>query len=162
MVALPLPMLTWRFGILIGMGMVGFRPIRTAPTLWVVVMLYILLDFIDCIWDPLAEARLQNLIASEARATVSSIVNYAGGLMELLGIVVLALLLGGHSEQLSEIVPDLVTAFSGGAPAPAEAPLTQLGLAVPDLAIVVLIGSALLALPFLLLSARARGIRSPR
>ena len=125
-----------------------------APTLWILVVLYILLDFIDHIWDPLAEARLQRLITSDARATVSSIVSYAGGLMELLGIAVLALLLGEHSEQLSEIVPDLVTAFSGGAPAGAEPALTGFGLTVPDLAIVVLIASGLLALPFVQLSAK--------
>jgi hypothetical protein len=133
-----------------------------APTLWVVVGLYVLLDFIDRIWDPLAEARLQRLITSDARATVSSIVSYAGGLTELLGIAVLALLLGEHSEQLSEMVPDLVTAFSGGAPAATEAPLTRFGLAVPDLAIVALIGSGLLALPFLLLSAKHGARRSPQ
>lgn len=133
-----------------------------APKLWIVVVLNILLDFIDRIWDPLAEARLQRLINSDAWATVSSIVSYAGGLMELLGIAVLAVLLGEHSEQLSEIVPDLVTAFSGGAPYGVEAPLTRFGLAVPDLAIVVLIGSGLLALPFVLLSARHRASRSPK
>ncbi len=126
-----------------------------APVLGVLIFLYILFDFVDCVWDPVANARLQAMVASESRATVASIVNHLGGLMELLGITVLALLLGEHSDQLSELVPDLVAAFSGGASGVSEAPMTRVGLSVPDLAIAVFVFSLLLALPFILLSASA-------
>ena len=125
-----------------------------AAWLWLLVVLYVLLDFLDCVWDPVANAHLQSLLSSDARATVVSIVNHAGGLMELFGIAVFAWLLATHSEQLSDIVPDLVTAFSGEVLPLAHAPVTLFGLAVPDLAIVIFIFSALLALPFLVLSAR--------
>ena len=129
--------------------------------LWLVIVLYVLLDFLDALWDPVADAHLQSLVTSDTRATIASIVNHAGGLMELLGIVVFAWMLGEHSEQLSEIVPDLVSAFSGEQPPVAEAPITQFGLAIPDLVIVVFILSALLALPFILLSAKHAARRSP-
>jgi len=131
-----------------------------APLVVVVIGLYILLDFVDCLWDPVANARLQTLVASQNRATVVSTVNQAGGVMELLGVAVLALLLGEHSEQLSETVPDLITAFSGGGSRIMAAPVMQFGLSVPDLAIVLFMSSLLLALPFILLSARSRQLRS--
>jgi len=124
-----------------------------SPLLVTVIVLYVLLDFVDYVWDPVADAHLQTLIESQTRATVVSIVSHAIGVIELLGIGLFALLLGEHSEQLDDIVPDLVTAFSGGAPRATAAPLTQFGLQVPDLAIVVFMFVALLALPFLLLSA---------
>ena len=123
-----------------------------SSALWLVVMLYVLLDFFDGVWDPVADAHLQSLLSSSTRATVVSIVSHGGGVMELLGIGVFAWLLGEHSEQLGDIVPDLVSAFSGGEQVVVEAPLTQFGLAIPDLAIVVFVFSALLALPFILLS----------
>lgn len=127
-----------------------------APLLAVVIGLYILLDFVDGVWDPVANARLQTLVTSQSRATVASTVNHAGGVMELLGLAVLVLLLGEHSEQLSDAVPDLITAFSGRESHVMAAPVMQYGLSVPDLAIVVLMFSLLLALPFILLSARSR------
>ena len=55
---------------------------------------------------------------------------------------------------MSDIVPDLVTSFSGAVQPLTDAPATLFGLAVPDLAIVIFIFSSLLALPFILLSAR--------
>jgi MFS family permease len=126
-----------------------------SPLLVTVIVLYILLDFVDGVWDPVADAHLQTMIESQTRATVVSIVSHAIGAIELLGIGLFALLLGEHSEQLDDIVPDLITAFSGGAPPATAAPLTDIGLQVPDLAIVVFMFVALLALPFLLLSAKA-------
>jgi carboxynorspermidine decarboxylase len=122
--------------------------------LWLVIVLYVLLDFFDAVWDPVAAAHLQSLLSSDTRATVASIVDHAGGLMELLGIAAFAWMLGEYNEQLSEIVPDLLTAFSGGEQAVADVPVAQFGLAIPDLVIVVFILSALLALPFILLSSR--------
>lgn len=132
-----------------------------SPLLGVVIALYILLDFFDCVWDPVAEAHLQHLIDSDNRATVTSIVSHAGGVMELAGIAVFALLLGEYSEPLSDSVPDLISAFSGEAGTAVEAPLSALGLAVPDLAIVVFMLAALLALPFIWLSASARRGAAP-
>ena len=133
----------------------------TTTYIWLVIILYVLLDFFDAVWDPVADAHLQTLLSSGTRATVASIVDHAGGLVELLGIAVFALMLGEHSEQLSEIVPDLVSAFSGGGQSVADVPVTQFGLAIPDLVIVVFILSALLALPFILLSTRHVVRRAP-
>ena len=125
-----------------------------------VIVLYILLDFVDCVWDPVANARLQTLVASPSRATVVSTVNQAGGVIELLGIAVLALLLGEHSERVSEAVPDLITAFSGGEVGTVAVPVVQLGLSVPDLAIVLFMFALMPVLPFILLSARSEQVRS--
>jgi MFS family permease len=128
-----------------------------APLLEIVIVLYVLLDFFDGIWDPVAEAHLQTLISSDTRATVVSIVNYAGGIMELFGIAIFGWLLGEHSKALSDSVPDLVSAFSGEATQQlAQVPLSLFQLPLPDLAIVIFIFSALLALPFVLLSAWAK------
>ncbi|MBU1139245.1 MAG: MFS transporter, partial [Proteobacteria bacterium] len=93
-------------------------------SLWLVIFLYVLLDFFDAVWDPVADLHLQTLLSSDTRATVASIVDHAGGLMELLGIAMFAWMLGEHSEQLSEIVPDLVSAFSGGDQPVAVMPVT--------------------------------------
>ncbi len=127
-----------------------------AAYLWLLIILYVLLDFFDCVWDPVASAHLQSMLPSQTRATAVSMVGHAGGLVELLGIAVFAWLLGEHSAQLGAAVPDLVTAFSGLVSVPAAAPQSGLGLAIPDLAIVIFVGAALLALPFLGLSARSR------
>jgi fucose permease len=126
------------------------------PSLLTVIVLYIVLDFVDCVWDPVAGAHLQNLITSASRATVTSTVTHLGGLMELAGIGLLALLLGEHSEQLSNSIPDLVSAFSGETTAAVTPPTGWLGLSVPDLAIILFALSGLLALPFLVLSGRGR------
>lgn len=127
-----------------------------APVFQIVIALYILLDFFDGIWDPVADAHLQTLIESETRATVVSILSYAGGMMELFGIALFAWLLGEYSEALSDSVPDIISAFSGEVAHMAEVPKSLFQLPLPDLAIVIFIFSALLALPFLLLSARAK------
>ncbi|MGD8589092.1 MAG: MFS transporter [Chromatiales bacterium] len=127
-----------------------------SPILEVVIVLYVLLDFFDGIWDPVAEAHLQTLIRSESRATVVSIVSYAGGMMEMFGIAVFAWLLGEHSEALSDSVPDLISAFSGEPEQVAEVPRSLLQIALPDLAILIFVFSALLALPFVFLSARVK------
>ena len=124
-------------------------------TFWLVVALYIALDFFDCVWDPVASAHLQSQLASETRATVSSIVTHLGGLVELLGIGLLALLMGEHSTVLSAMVPDLVDAFAGGVNQPVQIAVGTLGLTVPDLAIVLFGLSGLLAMPFLIRSARS-------
>ena len=59
-------------------------------------------------------------------------------------------------EQLSEIVSDLLSGFSGGERFVVAAPLTSLNLVIPDLVIVILILSTLLALPYIVLSVRCR------
>ncbi len=128
-----------------------------APVLGVVITLYILLDFFDGVWDPVADAHLQTMIPADSRATVVSIANHAGGIMELLGIAIFAWLLSEHAEQLDDIVPDPVSAFTGGSTMPPEMPVTHFMLSVPDLAIVVFVFSALLALPLVLLSGRSSG-----
>ena len=127
-----------------------------APWLEVVIVLYVLLDFYDGVWDPVAEAHLQTLISSESRATVVSIINYAGGMMELLGIALFAWLLGEHGDALHDSVPDLISAFSGESSAVTEIPSTVLQLSLADFAILIFVFSALLALPCILLSARYR------
>jgi len=131
------------------------------PALWLVLVLYIALDFFDCVWDPVASAHLQSQLPSDTRATVVSIVTHLGGIMELAGIGVLALLMGEHSDMLSDMVPDLVEAFSGGSAEPVQIPLGRFGLTLPDLAIVLFGLWGLLALPFLVMSARSgRGSKS--
>jgi len=134
------------------MPVVAVSSLFVAPVLEVVIVLYILLDFFDGVWDPVADTHLQTMVTSDRRATIVSITNYGGGIMELLGIAVFAWLLGEHAEQLSELVPDPVSAFSGGSLPVTDMSLTQFMLSVPDLAIVVFVCSAVFALPFVLLS----------
>lgn len=131
------------------------------PALWLVLVLYIALDFLDRVWDPVASAHLQSQLSTETRATVSSIVTHLGGLLELLGIGLLALLMGEHSAVLGDMVPDLVDAFDGSAGQPVQIAVGTLGLTVPDLAIVLFGLSGLLALPFLILSARSNHRPTP-
>jgi hypothetical protein len=127
-----------------------------APVLGAVIVLYIVLGFFDNVWDPVAEARLQDLISSDTRATVSSLVSHAGGVMELLGIALLSLLLGEYSDEFGEVIPDLVAAFSGEVSGAGGAP-SKFGLPLPDFAILVFVGIPLLALPFIYLSAKGNG-----
>lgn len=120
------------------------------PALWLVLVMYALLVFFDGIWDPVADARLHSMIPSASRATVGSTVNQLGGVARLGGIGLFGLLLGEHSEALSEAMPDLVDAFSGGVSTHLDIPIGLFGLPIPDLAIVVFVVVGLAAIPFLL------------
>lgn len=120
--------------------------------LWFVVVLMVLLQTFDCLWDPVADARLHAMIPSQYRATIGSTVNQLGELANLIGLGAFALLLSEHSESLRDFVPDLVEAFSGGVATPVEVPAPLWGLPLPDLAIVLFVLSGLLAVPFVLRS----------
>ena len=124
-------------------------------SLAIVLLLYVTLDFIDDIWDPVALARLQLLLPSTHRATIVAAVQEFSALMQLAALGGFALLLGQNSEALEAATPNLVEAFSGHAPPPAQLPAQFLGLPVPDLAIVLFIAVGLLALPFIVASGRA-------
>lgn len=121
------------------------------PGLWVIVSLYLMLAFFDGVWDPVAEAKLHTMIPSATRATVGSTINQLGGMANLAGIGMFALLLGEHSEAMREATPDIVTAFSGGLSTHTQVPVSLFGLPVPDLAIVIFVLAGLLAVPFLVL-----------
>ena len=121
------------------------------PGLGMIVPLYLLLAFFDGVWDPVADAKLHSMIPSESRATVGSTVNQLGGMANLGGIGMFALLLGEHSEAMQEATPDIVQAFSGGVSTHVEVPISWFGLPVPDLAIVAFVLAGLVAVPFLVL-----------
>lgn len=130
----------------------------TGPGLWPVILLALFLTFFDAVWDPVAEARLHGLIPSAQRATLGSIVNQVSVVAEVAGIGIFGLLLGEQSEALEAAIPDLLTAFSGGAATHVDLPTGLFGLPVPDLAIVMFVLAGLLAVPFLL-PGRAPGSR---
>ena len=122
------------------------------PALNLVVLLYLLLAFFDCVWDPVAEARLHKMIPSSQRATMGSMVNQFSSVADIAGMGVFALLLGQHSEALRQATPDIVEAFSGGHSTVSEVPLGLFGLPIPDLAIVLFVLAGLVAVPFIVLS----------
>ncbi len=124
-------------------------------SLAILLALYVLLDFFDDIWDPIALTRLQLLMPSSHRATIMAAVQEFSALAQLLALGGFALLLGQHSEALEAATPNLVEAFSGHAPAPPHLPAVFLGLPAPELAIVLFIGFGLLALPFIIAARRA-------
>ena len=140
--------------------LVGFIAASAALTLlffaepgWPIVFaLYLLFAAADQVWDPVAEAKLHQLIPSATRATTVSVVNQIAGLAELAGFAALAWLLGEHSDALRSATPDLVAAFRGNPATPEDVPVGWLDLPVPDLAVVLFIASGLLAIPFLLYS----------
>lgn len=121
---------------------------------WVVFGLYVLLGTLDQMWDPVALARLQRDIPSKHRAALSSVMYEAQGLAQLLGLGLFGALLGSRSQQLSNVTPDLVDAFSGHARPAGTVPAGLLGLSLPDLAIVVFVVVGVVAVPFILLSQR--------
>lgn len=121
-----------------------------------VACLYVLLGFLDRMWDPVALARVQDEIPSTHRAAISSLVSQASGLAELGGLGLFAVLLGSDSGQLREATPDLVQAFSGHAHVRVAAPTGWFGLPLPDLGIVLFVLAGVAAVPFVLLAARAR------
>lgn len=122
----------------------------------IVACLYVLLGSLDRVWDPVALARLQDEIPSSHRAALGSLVYQAGGIAELGGLGLFALLLGSKSAQLRDATPDLVEAFSGHAHVTAAVPSGWFGLPLPDVAIVVFVLLGLGAVPFVVLAARAR------
>lgn len=125
------------------------------PGLWAVVMLFLFLVFFDAVWDPVADAQMHDLIPSERRATIGSIINQASGVAMVAGIGLFALLLGGRSESLQAATPDLITAFSGGVSTRVDLPTGLFGLPIPDLAIMMFVLAGLGAVPFLMV-ARAK------
>ncbi len=125
-------------------------------TVGVVVVLFVLLDFLDRVWDPVSLARLQEDIPSVHRAAIGSLVYQANGLAQLGGLGLFALVLGSHSRQLREATPDLLEAFRGHSHVAATVPTGLLGLPVPDAAIVVFVLVGVTAVPFVVLAARAR------
>lgn len=126
-------------------------------TVAVVVVLFVVLGFVDRMWDPVSLARIQRDIPSEHRAALNSLVYQANGLAQLAGLALFGMLLGRHSEELRNVTPDLVDAFSGTSSPMADVPTGLFGLPVPDLAIVVFIFVGVLAVPFLVLARRASG-----
>ncbi len=142
---------------ILGAGVMIFR-----PGLWITGFLYVALTFVDCVFDPLSLGHLQRLLPSSYRATATSTVMQLGGILELLGIGMFAMLLGEHSEEISESMPDLIEIFTGAATSVPQTPIVWPGLAVPDLAIVLFGASGLLSLPLLLWSATARKAEESR
>lgn len=129
-------------------------------SLIIVLALYVFLDFLDDVWDPVALARLQRLMPSDHRATIMAAVQEFSAVAQLGALGLFALMLGEHSEALEAATPNLVEAFSGRTGPVAPLPAQFLGLAVPDLAIVLFIGFGLLALPFIWAAGRAeRSVR---
>lgn len=124
-------------------------------SLMIIVALYVVLDFLDDVWDPVALARLQLLMPSSHRATIMAAVQEFSALAQLLALGAFALMLGRHSKALEAATPDLVEAFSGHAPPPPHLPAVFLGLPVPELAIVMFIAFGLLALPFIAAARKA-------
>lgn len=127
----------------------------------VLVALYVVLGFADRMWDPVALARIQRDIPSMHRATINSVVYQVNGLAQVVGLAMLGLLLGRHSGALREATPDLVDAFTGRAQPVPDVPTSLLGLPVPDLAIVLFVGAAVVAVPFIVLARRAGGGTAP-
>lgn len=126
----------------------------TRPGLWLAVVICLVFNIIDDLWDPIADARLQSLIPSSCRATAASIINQAKELANSAGIGAFALLLGRHSEELRQATPDLIEAFSGGVSTMPQVPKGLFGLPIPDLALVLFTFVGLVAIPLLIHSQR--------
>ena len=112
--------------------------------------LCLLLDFCEVVWDPVAQAHLQEILPSRHRATLAAAVNQLNGLAELAGYGVFLLMLGEQAEALKQATPDLVDAFSGGVVTIGQVPSGMFGLPLPDSAIVVFMLIGLLAVPIVL------------
>ncbi len=126
--------------------------------LFTLLALYVVLDLLDDIWDPIALAQLQGRTPSARRATVSSVVYQLGAGAQLLGLGAFATLLGAYSEELRDATPDLLSAFSGVTEALPEPSVVALGLPVAELALVAFLGLGVLAAP-LVAASRARDRR---
>ena len=122
----------------------------------VIIMLWVALGFVDRMWDPVAMARLQEDIPSEHRAAISSLVYQANGVAELVGLGLLAGLLGSRSAQLRNATPDLVSTFTERTSTAGAVPTGLFGLPVPDVAILLLVMVSVLAVPFVFMARRAR------
>jgi MFS family permease len=122
-----------------------------SPPLLAIVCLLIFFNLIDDLWDPIADAILHSYIPSSVRATVGSIVNQFSELVGLAGLAIFALMLGKHSEQIDEAIPNLVDAFKGVLPKNIDMPLSFFGLEVQDSALVLFTVASLLAVPIMML-----------
>lgn len=123
--------------------------------------LFVALSLLDAMWDPLAMTRLHELIPSEQRATLGSVVNQATGLATVLGLGALGLVLGASSEELQALSPDLFAAFTGELDVLPAVATGWLGVPVPDLALLGFVAVGLLAVPLVRMSGRAGGDREP-
>lgn len=119
-----------------------------------VVALYVVLDLLDDAWDPVALARMQDLTPSTHRATIVATIYQLGAAAELLAIGAFGLMLSNNRAAIDEATPDLLEAFSGTAPPAPKLPAVWMGLSVPDVAIVLFIALAALAIPMLLVRDR--------
>lgn len=119
-----------------------------------VVALYVILDLLDDAWDPVALAHMQALTPSSHRATIVATVYQLGSVAELLAVGSFGLLLGRYRDAIEQATPDLLQAFSGSATPAPRLPPVWLGLSVADVAIVLFIGLAILAIPMLLVHDR--------
>ena len=122
----------------------------------VIIALWIVLGFVDRMWDPVAMARLQEDIPSEHRAAIGSFAYQASGVAEFTGLGLLAVLFGTHGAGLHNATPDLVEAFSHRTSANGSIPVGLFGLPIPDMAILILVVVAVFAVPFVFLAGRAR------
>lgn len=120
------------------------------PGIALLVMVAVLLDLCDSAWDPVALGHLHREVPSRFRATVASTFEQAAGFAEIASLGLFTVVLGEQGRALREATPDLVDAFSGGAPTPAPVPTGFLGLPIPDLAILMFVLSGLVAVPLLL------------
>jgi MFS family permease len=134
------------------------------PGIGAVVGLYLFFNFVDDLWDPVADARLQSLIPSRVRATVGSIFSQSGELISLVGLAVFTWMLGEEGQDLQEAVPDIISAFSGVKMAHISVPEMMFGLPVSDCALILFTFSALIPIVLLLqrsLHATSRGESEP-
>lgn len=120
-----------------------------------VLVLYVVLDLLDDVWDPVALARLQTMTPSAHRATIGAIVYELSSVAQIAALGGFGLMLGRHREALEAATPDLLEAFTSHPAPPPLPPTGWFGLPVPDLAIVAFISVGLLAIPFLLAAGRA-------
>ncbi len=126
------------------------------PKLMAVVGLFLFFNIFDDFWDPVADARLHEMIPSRYRATIGSIVNQVSESAGLCGLGIFALLLKGQSSALQRATPKLPEAFSGRRGALPRMPNGVLGLPISDFALVIFTLSSLIAVPFLVVSYRKR------
>jgi hypothetical protein len=112
--------------------------------------LFLFINLVDDIWDPIADAFLHSLIPSNFRAMIGSIVNQFSELAGIGGVLLFTLMLGTQQQALEEAIPDLVSAFSGAEVRRFVLPETWIGLNVADAAIVMFALIGLLAVPILL------------
>lgn len=76
-----------------------------------IVVLFLVFNVLDDLWDPICDAELQAYIPSLNRATMGSIINQISEVFGLFGLGLFTIFLGKNSEGISNAIPDLVEAF---------------------------------------------------